>query len=100
MTEAQAVLTQEQMKQQKIKAEYMRSLAHTHAAADINLQKAYDTIHGMQSAIQRYELSQAELHGMVQQMRNALDKQNRRINVEMDSANKHHEAEVRQLGAQ
>ena len=51
VTEAQAVLTQEQMKQQKIKAEYMRSLAHTHAAADINLQKAYDTIHGMQSAI-------------------------------------------------
>ena len=100
VTEAQAVLTQEQMKQQKIKAEYMRSLANTHAAADINLQKAYDTIHGMQSAIQRYEVSQAQLHGMVQQMQSALDKQNLHINVELDSANKHHEAEVHQFEAQ
>ena len=34
VTEAENVLIQEQMKQQQIKADYLRSLAQTHAAAD------------------------------------------------------------------
>ena len=100
VTEAEAVLIQEQMKQQQIKAEYMRSLAQTHAAADIHLQKAYDTIHGLQSTIQKHELSQAELHGIVNKMQAAIEKQNLHINVELNSAHKHHESEVRQFEAQ
>ena len=100
VTEAESVLIQEQMKQQQIKAEYMRSLAQTHAAADINLQKAYDTIHGLQGAVQKHEMFQAELHGVVQKMQNAIDKQNLHINVELDSAQKHHESEVRQFEEQ
>ena len=100
VTEAEAVLVQEQLKQQQIKAEYMRSLAQTHAAADIHLQQAYDTIHGLQCSIHKHEMSQAELHGIVNKMQNAIDKQNLHINVELDSAHKHHESEVRQFQAQ
>ena len=100
VTEAEAVLAQEQLKQQNIKAEYMRSLAQTHLAADIHLQKAYDTIHGLQSTLQRHEMSQAELHGIVHKMQAAIDKQNQHINVEMDHAHRHHESEVRQFEAQ
>ena len=78
----------------------MRTLAQTHAAADIHLQKAYDTIHGLQSTIQKHEMSQAELHGIVHKMQAAIEKQNLHINVELDSAHKHHESEVRQFEAQ
>ena len=100
VTEAEAVLIQEQLKQQQIKAEYMRSLAQTHAAADIHLQQAYDTIQGLQCSIQKHEMSQAELHGIINKMQNAIEKQNLHINVELDSAHKHHESEVRQFQAQ
>ena len=100
VTEAEAVLIQEQMKQQQIKAEYMRSLAQTHAAADNNLQTAYDTIHGLQDKVQRNEIFQAELQGIVQTMQASIDKQNLHIKTELDSAQKHHESEIRQIEAQ
>ena len=100
VTEAQNVLFQEQMNQQQIKAEYLRSLAQTHAAADNNLQRAYDTIYELQGTVQKHELHQAELHRIVQTMQTAIDKQNLHINVEMDSAHKHHESEIRQFEAQ
>ena len=87
------------MKQQQIKAEYMRSLAHTHAAADANLQQAYDTIHGLQGTVQQQELSQAELHRLVRNMQAAIDNQSLHINVELDSVQKKHESEVQQIQA-
>ena len=99
VTEAENALIQEQMKQQQIKAEYMRSLAQTHAAADANLQQAYDTIHGLQGTIQQQELSQAELHRQVRSMQAAIDNQNLHINVEVDSVQKKHESEVQQIQA-
>ena len=89
-----------EMKQQQIKAEYMRSLAQTHAAADNNLQTAYDTIHGLQDKVQRNEIFQAELQGIVQTMQASIDKQNLHIKTELDSAQKHHESEIRQIEAQ
>ena len=100
VTEAESVLIQEQMKQQQIKAEYMRSLAQTHASFFNNLQRAYDTIFLLQSTVQQHEIHRAELHGIFQTMQAAIDKQNLHINVELDSAHRHHESEIRQFEAQ
>ena len=77
----------------------MRSLAQTHAAADISLHKANETIHGLQSTIQKHEMSQAELHGIVQTMQTAIDNQNLHITIELESVRKKHENEVEQIQA-
>ena len=77
----------------------MRSLTKTHAAADANLQQAYETIHGLQGTIQQQELSHAELQGRLQTMQTAIENQNLHINAEMDSVHKKHESEVQQIQA-
>ena len=100
VTEAENVLIQEQMKQQQIKADYLRSLAQTHAAADTNLQQAHQTIQGLQGTIQQQELSQAKLQGIVHKMQIAIDNQNRHITTELNSVKKRHEAEVQQIQEQ
>ena len=74
VTEAESALAQEKIKQKQLKAEYMRSLTKTHAAADANLQQAYETIQGLQETIQRQELSHAELHGRLHSMQTAIEK--------------------------
>ena len=75
----------------------MQSLTETHAAADANLQQAYETIHDLHGTIQRQELSHAELHGRLQSMQAAIETQNIHINTEMNSVQKKHESEVQQI---
>ena len=100
VTEAEDALMNEKMQQQHIKAEYMRSMAQTHAANDNNLKEAFDTIYLLQNTVHRHELQQAELQGIIHRMQSTIDKQNLHMNKEMTSAHQHNEAEIRGFEAQ
>ena len=97
VSEAENALAQEQIQQTRLKAEFMQSLTETNAAADANLEEAYKTIQSLHGAIQRQELSQAELNGQLQSLQTAMETQNDRINAEMNSVHRKHASEVQQI---
>ena len=91
---------EEQLQQQEIKAEYMHSKAQTQAAADNQLQRAYEVIHGLEGTVLKQEQSQAELNGAFQSLRATIEKQDLHHKEEADSARRRRESEIHQLEAQ